>query len=117
MDLVREILLAIEECDHGTFNGALEVKGYSAEEIGYHVYLMDEAGLLDAMDSTCDQSLSPEAIPNNLTWKGHEFLENSRDAGIWEQSKTIVAKAGGASLSIWSEVLKQTVLQNLGLSS
>lgn len=117
MDLVRDILLALEEYEHGIFEGSLNIEGYTSEQVAYHVYLLGKAGLLVAMDTTDDQSLSPEAIPRNLTWQGHEFIENSRDPSIWEQSKLVINKAGGASLAIWSEVLKQTVLSNLGINS
>jgi|GEM_PF-7061885 len=43
IDLVREILLALEEHDHGYAPKDLEIRGYSKEQIGYHVWLMGRA--------------------------------------------------------------------------
>lgn len=115
MDLVREILFAVEKYQHGRFDSNLSIEGYSEEEIGYHIFIMGEAGLLAVSDETDDTSLSPQAVPEHLTWEGHDFLENSRDPSTWKQAKLMVNKTGGASLAIWSEVLKKIVLGNLGL--
>lgn len=117
MDLVRNILLEMESFDHGMYQGEMKFDEYSEEEVGYHVHLMDEAGLLVGADTTSNCSSSPEAIPIHLTWHGHEFIENSKNPTVWTQSKEIINKVGGASIAIWSEVLKQTVLNNLGISS
>ena len=46
MDLVRKILITLEEQPHGFFCQSLAIDGYSTEQIGYHVTLMGEAGLL-----------------------------------------------------------------------
>jgi hypothetical protein len=41
-----------------------------------------------------------------LTWKGHEFLEASRDDTRWKQAKeTVVKKAGGVVFELLKEVL------------
>ncbi len=117
MDLVRSILLEMEKSEHGYCNDEIIIDGYNKEEIGYHVYLMIEAGLLVGVVVTTARYPSPFATQRNLTWAGHEFIESSRNSTIWEQSKEIVNKVGGASIGIWTEVLKQTVLNNLGLGS
>ena len=62
MDLVREILLALEAQEEAFSPQRLEIDGYSAEQIGYHCYIMDEAGLLEAADTTTFDSKSPEAL-------------------------------------------------------
>lgn len=42
----------------------------------------------------------PEAIPQNLTWCGHEFLDAAREPTRWEEAKEILHKAGGGSINI-----------------
>jgi hypothetical protein len=67
MDLVRKILIALEDHPHGSYGQFIRIEGYSPEQIGYHVTLMGEAGLLVAVDVTTMDSESPEAMPERLT--------------------------------------------------
>jgi hypothetical protein len=115
MDLVRQILISLEEHTHGWAPQDLQIEGYSAEQIGYHVYLMDQAGLLVGTDVTASDSESPVWEPLYLAWAGHEFLDASRENGRWKQAKELVGKVGGASIAIWTVVLTDLVKQNLGL--
>lgn len=105
MDLVRKILFAIEEMETGYVQKRLEIAGYSAEEIGYHVYIMAEAGLLIGPDVTTYGSSSPNAIPSRLTWDGHDFLDACRDESRWNEAKGVFTKMGGASADIVKMVL------------
>lgn len=50
MNLVREILLALEEDLSGFAPEDMEIKGYTDEQIGYHILLLIEAGFIEAKD-------------------------------------------------------------------
>jgi hypothetical protein len=115
MDLIRAILLKVEENPHGFMPSKLEVDGYTKEEIGYHVYLMGQAGLAEVLTSRRDMAESPSAVLKNLTWQGHEFLGASRNQTIWEQAKAILPKAGDGSFGLWQSVLTDLVKKSLGL--
>jgi hypothetical protein len=117
MDLIREILLTMERHEYGNAPDILEVEGYTEEQIGYHCYLLNDAGLINAADVTDASSTSPSAIPFNLKWNGHEFIANAQNENIWGQAKEAVAKLGDASFSIWSSVLVEVVKRNLGINS
>jgi DNA-binding transcriptional ArsR family regulator len=112
MDLVRKILIALEEYPHGFYNKFLAIDGYSQEQIGYHITLMEEAGLLLAVDATDMGSQSPEAMPQRLTWQGHEFLNACRDEGRWTKAKTIFKDAGGVSFDVAKDILVQLMLKS-----
>jgi Hypothetical protein (DUF2513) len=116
MDLVRQILIAMDDHDHG-FAPDMNIEGFTEEEIGYHCYLMDDAGLIEAADATTLGSSTPFALPIKLTWSGHEFLENSKDQNVWDQTKQAIDKLGGASFSIWTSVMTKIVMQNLGIDN
>jgi len=105
MDLVRKILMACVDHEHGRAPQDLAIEGYSEEQIGYHVYLMMEAGLVEAADVTTMGSESPEAVVTSVTWDGHEFLEASRDEGLWENAKQAVGSTGGMVLGVLKSVL------------
>ena len=86
MDLIREILLRLEAHRHG-FAPALAIEGYTDEQIGFHVALMSQAGLVDAHQATSIADKSPSALPTSLRWEGYELLAASKDEGTWKKGK------------------------------
>lgn len=116
MNLVRYILLALEEDEHGHAPRRLKIEGHSEEQIGYHVYLMGQAGLLEVTKATTSDSLSPTAIPITITWEGYEFLELAREPSRWRQAVEKVTKGGAAlTIDILKNVLTALANQALGL--
>ena len=105
MDLVRKILMTCADHEHGCAPQDLTIEGYSEEEIGHHVYLMMQAGLVKGADVTTMSSDSPEAIVTSVTWAGHEFLEASRDEGLWSKAKQAAGSSGGMVLDVLKSVL------------
>jgi len=96
MDLVRKILLALEAHEHGNAPSELNIAGYSEEQIYYHVSLMNEAGLVHAVEAGNTTILSPQAIPMSLSWEGHEFLEAAREPSRWQTALTMAREKGAA---------------------
>jgi len=106
MNLVRSILLTMEEHEHGRAPRPFTVEGFSEEEVGYHIHLMGQAGLLKVAGTTSMSSPSPKAIPVYITWDGHEFLDLSREPSRWKQAVAKIKDTGGAmTISILSDVL------------
>ncbi len=119
MDLIRKILLALEEHEHGYATMSLEIDGYTEEEIGYHVWLMgeDQARLLKVEDvSSEDMEESPYARPICIRWDGYEFLEAAREPSRW---RTAVEKVKSTGTGMTIEILKGVLLaisrEKLGL--
>src|SRR5688572_12098241 len=101
MELVRQILIAIERHPHGHAPRDLSVPDYDEENVGYHLVLMGEAGLLVVTSSTPFGAKSPSAVVERMTWAGHEFLDNARNETVWNKVKaTVAAKGGGASFEV-----------------
>lgn len=115
MDLVRKILLRLEDHESGFAPDELAIDSYTDDQVGYHVYLMGQAGLLEVADRTGLSSRTPCALPLNLTWDGHEFIANAREETNWLQAKKVVSGAGEASFAVWKEVLTKVVTTSLGL--
>ena len=103
LDLVRKILLALEDHEHGFAPNEFRVEGHTDEEVGFHASLMKQAGLIDAVDMTHGKSPSKTARPRSITWNGYEFLNAARNETIWEKAKS---KAQSAGLASMFEVLK-----------
>jgi hypothetical protein len=94
MDLVREILLAVEDSPDQMAANRPDIEGYTDSEINYHLVLLHEAGLIIALIHKGDDQYSAE--PVRLTWEGYEFLEAIRDKAKWhEMKKVILEKSGG----------------------
>jgi hypothetical protein len=117
MDLVRTILLRIENSPSGWAAQPFGIEGFTREQVGYHAHIMKEDGLIEGVDVTSSQSQGPEAIPTALAWKGHEFLDLARDQKRWNQAKALIGKIGSAPISVWMKILNDLVLKELGVAS
>lgn len=120
MDLVRLILLAV--ADKGVIPvrmmGPLTLEGYPADLVSYHVWMLEGAGLIEAVDLTSHGHF--ECRPRCLTWHGHEFLDSIRDPEVWRQTKAGVEMVGGFSLDILSALarglIRKKIEEHTGIS-
>lgn len=115
MDLVRALLMRAESEHSAYAPEKIEINGYTEEQIGYHALLLNEAGLVKAVEVTTMGSPSPEARISRLTWDGHEFLDSAREPARWEKTKDLVNKVGGASIQLWMAVLTAYAKEALGI--
>ena len=105
MELVRQILFALEEHDKPGDWCIVTIEGRSAIEISYHVKLLNDAGYLEAEDISTSDGFAWR--PTSLTWQGHEFLDAVRNDTVWNNTKKAVADKGG---SIPFELLKELAI-------
>lgn len=98
MELIRKIILEVEKFDDNPTD--LKIENYNEQEIGHHVYLLKQAGLVDGIDLPITfNSTLPTAKPTNLTWDGHEFAAAIRNESIWNKAIEIF-KTKGDNISI-----------------
>jgi hypothetical protein len=105
MTLVRDILLEVEARSDGSSWVDLSIDGRSPEEIAYHVKIMSQAGLVEAIDVSAGDF---DWRASSLTWEGHEFLDAARNNTVWRKALQLVRDKGSA---IPFEVLKPLLLQ------
>lgn len=126
IDCVRDVMLTLEEAEYGepttisTLCKKLEEK-YTNEEITYTCLKLDEGGLIDAMlVPMAKSSMNGVKSINDITFEGHQFLNNIRDNKVWGKTKTILSKVSSVSISfvssIASQVLANFISQYMGLS-
>ncbi|WP_144289956.1 DUF2513 domain-containing protein [Ideonella sp. A 288] len=115
LDLIRDICLALESKSDQDIAESLRDKDYTDEEIGFHSYLLGDAGFAQVADTTTISDLLPQAIPLHLTWKGYEFLESAREDKRWAKAKGAIRKIGGTSIEVAFDLLKEYAKQELGL--
>lgn len=114
MDLVRAILLEVERRAWAEQGKPVEIEGYSGERVSYHVRILDEAGLMAALDASSFKGLA--WYPISLTWEGHDFLDAAREDTRWNRAKQLVKdKAGSVSFDVFKQLLINLSLKTLGL--
>ena len=107
--LVRALLLHFEAKPDDQPERHPQISSYTAIEVGYHLILMNEAGLIRCESETTSTGRVIRVLPFSLTWKGHEFLDAARNDRLWRKALTISGKKLG---SISFEML-QTLLVKL----
>jgi hypothetical protein len=115
MDLIRQILLRIEEkpYDMGFFD--VEVEGHTESDISYHVMLLAQAGYIQAQNLSTGGG--PSWKPISLTWQGHEFLEAAKNTNIWNKAKSLLKdKTGGVVFEILKQLLIEMAKAQVGLA-
>ena len=92
MDLVRDIMLEIEEkssieMDHLQIVDLTSVgREYDSDNILWHCDLLIEAGFVKGRAFRTGGGLQ-EVIIQSLTWDGTEFLDTIRRKTVWEKTK------------------------------
>ena len=92
LDLIRTILLEVEQHPEPMKPVAVKAPGHAPEQIAYHVRLLAEAGYVDAVDLSSAAELA--WLVKSLTWKGHEFLDATRTATVWQQVRARLKDRG-----------------------
>ncbi len=115
-DLERQILLTIEAStdDPMAWVSLERLTEYTGREKSYHVLLLHEAGLIEALNTSTDSG--SDWIPKRLTMAGHQYLEAIRDPEVWRQTKENAQKIGNFSLEVLSALAKgfvRTKIKNL----
>lgn len=94
MDLVRLILLKIEEDYISTALYNIEIDGYDKETVAYHCKILNDAGFIsDYSAQYADNALYNFAV-GSLTWEGNEFLDKIRDDSTWGKTKKVIKEKG-----------------------
>lgn len=106
MELIRAILLKVEENDDPLRDMRLTIEGQSDLAVSYHVKLLHEHGLITAIDFSSHDGLHWR--PKSLTWEGHEFLDAARNENVWAKAKEQIAERGG---SFPFELVKDLLVQ------
>ena len=90
MDLIRKILLVIEEkyIDHWLPSSDIKIEGYDSATVSYHCAILHDAGLIYDY-----KQMYPGVFGvSRLTWEGHEFLDKIRSDTVWNRTKSIIVE-------------------------
>ncbi|MGG0756699.1 DUF2513 domain-containing protein [Brevibacillus laterosporus] len=119
-DCVRNILLTLETFE---YDEILSLRNYTQKpliadyddvDIVYTCEKLMEAGLINGHIKRLSGNNIAFRI-NDITWEGHQFLDNIRDDSIWRETKQVSSKVASASLGILSDVASSLLKKTLGL--
>ena len=106
LDLIRQILLELEQHDDPSRDVKLQCPGYTDDQISHHVKIMAEHGFLEAINFSTLSRM--EWRPTSLTWEGHEFLDAARNATVWRKLKVELKDRG---ISLPMSLIQQLALK------
>ncbi len=99
LDLLREILLYVEDKGDGLHSFIVDIDGYSYEEACYHVNLLVGEGLIVGVNVTHSTSPGKEWRVNDLTMQGHQFCDIVRDQTSFNRVKESIERRGSQTLA------------------
>ncbi|SDW62817.1 Hypothetical protein SAMN05444064_105150 [Pseudomonas syringae] len=93
-DLIRLILIAVEENeDHNKTITDKDIPGHDPVLVAYQMLLLKEAGLINA--ECVEYSSEPrECFVFDLTWEGHEFLDQIKSKTLWNKTVGVIQEKG-----------------------
>ena len=107
MELIRTILLVIEEHDPMALGECEEFKEVRNEVLAGHVRLLKEMNYIDRGLQDRVYRLKPA---------GHEFIANAKDATVWKKvTDEIKEKAPSVSIGVLTQLLAKATAKSLGL--
>lgn len=101
MDLVRELLISIEQLSPGTH--LFDVPPGDADPaVAYeHVRLLINAGYVDGKAIGIMGTNVGQLLISGLTWEGHDFVEAVKNDTVWSKTKAAInAQGGNATVEI-----------------
>lgn len=111
-DCVRDILLCVESCGFGerpTFERLQErLPDYTEEDLWYTCIKLEEGGYLDLETAPMAMMPMPYILHiKDLTYAGHEFINEVRATRNWDKVKDIAKKAGVFTLKALVEIARE----------
>lgn len=118
LNCVRDIMLTVENTDFGIHltvdKLCSQIPSYSHDEIYYACLKLDEGGYLDITTlPIMNQNYLGIRSINDLTFEGHQFLENIKEPSNWEKIFNGCKKAGTFSLPIVKQIATQVIQNNI----
>jgi len=119
-DVIRNLLLELEsQKDNSSLNEKQlrefsDDKGVDWKQLIYTIQRLNEARYIDSRVNYAGNDVYSVSI-NNITYVGHQFLDNIRDKNVWEMTKKRLSSIASVSLPIINEVALAVIKDKLGL--
>ena len=122
-ECVRQIMLTIEsdipyseQMHKGELLKHKNLKDFNESEILYSILRINEAGFINCRIHEGDNNSIYLLFLYNLTWSGHQFLDNIRDPEVWRKTKSVTSKFASASLTLISNIAAEVIVRMIDKS-
>lgn len=123
IDCMRDVLLIIEQCGYQempSFQKIVDLlPDYSSDDISYSCEKLYEAEFIDAVHKNYMCGQCPIIKIKNITYSGHQFLDDIRNDNNWGKVKEIASSVGSISVNAISQiatsVISAAIHSNFGL--
>lgn len=122
-DCVRDVLLSCEELlkmDEDGYMNSLPYEelgqalpNYKTEDIIYTVVKLKEAGFLDVKVIKALGNILVDLRIYDITFNGHEFLNDIRDDDNWKKVKDIAKSVGAFSINMIAQIAVGVIQTNI----
>lgn len=122
-DCVRDVLLSCEELlkiDEDGYMNSLSheelgqaLPNYKTEDIIYTVVKLKEAGFLDVKVTKAFGNILVDVRIYDITFNGHEFLNDIRDDKNWKKVKDIAKSVGAFSINMIAQIAVGVIQTNI----
>lgn len=122
-DCVRDVLLSCEELlkiDEDGYMNSLSheelgqaLPNYKTEDIIYTVVKLKEAGFLDVKVTKAFGNILVDVRIYDITFNGHEFLNDIRDDKNWKKVKDIAKAVGAFSINMIAQIAVGVIQTNI----
>lgn len=117
MDLVRLILITIENAEGPVDARTLACDAYSFSDISFHAELLRAHGLIEADVQKAWGGVPSSCRLSALTWEGYDYLDAIRSEKVWAKAKSAIADSvGDTSLSVIKETCSALALATIKAS-
>lgn len=114
-DCIRDVLLQVEAA--GLANHITEktlhakLPAYTEDEICYACYMLGDAGYLEIEKDRYIRHVG--VTVHGMTYKGHGFLDQIRDATVWDKVKKRAKALGTVALTALADIAKDVIAAKL----
>jgi hypothetical protein len=106
-DLIRMILLRIQDLESSEELTLDDFKKEEQEEIYYQIKLLNDAGFIEMRDRNTLTSRDFLITATALTWQGNEFIDSIKSDSLWMKTKLYLKEN---SIALGFESIKMTAL-------
>lgn len=121
IDCVRDTLLVLEKLEyHKAIKSAdlhAALPAYSSKDVSYVAEKLAEGGLITTVIQRDLNGCVALLYVEDITYAGHQLLNDIRPKERWDKAKDAVLKIGGASIPIIQQVIGSVILAQLGFTS
>lgn len=121
-DCIRDILLTIEEIPNrkdelllANFKSYKKLSKYNEDEIQYNALKLLQEKYVTGLKIS-GYNTTTVLFLTDLTWSGHELLNNIRSETVFNQAKDkVINSVGSVSLTVFQQLASAIALKTLGL--